>query len=75
MRTVFLDTVGLLATWDASDQWHASARPVFETMLTQRVPVITSTFVAASSAGMLPPVVRIDSPSPGFASRWKRPGG
>jgi len=45
MRTVFLDTVGLLATWDASDQWHAAALQVYETMLAQRLPVITSTFV------------------------------
>ena len=25
MRTVFLDTVGLLASWDSTDQWHAVA--------------------------------------------------
>ena len=27
---VFLDTVGLIALWDASDQWHAAALPVFQ---------------------------------------------
>jgi hypothetical protein len=25
MTTVFMDTVGLLALWDESDQWQASA--------------------------------------------------
>jgi hypothetical protein len=25
MNTVFLDTVGLLAQWDSTDQWHAAA--------------------------------------------------
>ena len=25
MKTVFLDTVGLLALWDGSDQWHEIA--------------------------------------------------
>jgi predicted nucleic acid-binding protein len=25
MRTVFLDTVGLLASWDSTDQWHEPA--------------------------------------------------
>ena len=25
MRTIFLDTVGLLALWDEADQWHAAA--------------------------------------------------
>jgi hypothetical protein len=25
MKTVFLDTAGLLALWDSSDQWHSAA--------------------------------------------------
>jgi len=29
MRTVFLDTVGLLALWNANDQWHDSAVTAF----------------------------------------------
>ena len=37
MRTVFLDTVGLLAVWDSADQWHVAAEPVFQTLLTDRV--------------------------------------
>jgi len=45
MNAVFLDTVGLLATWDTTDQWQTAARPVFERMMAQRVPVVTTTFV------------------------------
>jgi hypothetical protein len=26
MKDVFLDTVGMIAVWDNSDQWHADAR-------------------------------------------------
>lgn len=29
MRTVFLDTVGLLALWDETDQWHSAAASAF----------------------------------------------
>ena len=29
MKPVFLDTVGLIAVWDDSDQWHDLAMPVF----------------------------------------------
>jgi uncharacterized protein len=31
--TVFLDTVGLLALWDESDQWHTAAQSGFNQML------------------------------------------
>jgi hypothetical protein len=30
MRMVFLDSVGLLATWDTRDQWHVKANPVLD---------------------------------------------
>jgi predicted nucleic acid-binding protein len=29
VKPVFLDTVGLIAVWDDSDQWHKDASPVF----------------------------------------------
>ena len=45
MTPVFLDTIGLLATWDAADQWHPLARPVFELLLKQRRPVVTTSFI------------------------------
>jgi len=30
MNAVFLDTVGLLALWNRSDQWHESAKQLFK---------------------------------------------
>ena len=29
MTAVFLDTLGLLAVWDVSDQWHAAAEAAY----------------------------------------------
>jgi predicted nucleic acid-binding protein len=45
MTPVFLDTIGLLASWDAADQWHALAKPVLELITKQRRPIITTTYV------------------------------
>ena len=45
MNVVFLDTVGLLATWDEADQWHKVAFPVYERILRDRVLVTTTTAV------------------------------
>lgn len=45
MNSVFLDTVGLLALWDRSDQWHQGAETAFESLLSARVRLITTTFV------------------------------
>lgn len=36
MRTVLLDTVGLLAIWDEDDQWHSAAEPAFRQLMTER---------------------------------------
>jgi predicted nucleic acid-binding protein len=64
MSPVFLDTVGLLAEWDSSDQWHALARQAFQTMLASRRPMVTTTFVllecgnAASRKPYRPSVAR-----------------
>ena len=43
--TVFLDTVGLLALWDQSDQWHDAAQGCFGRLVESRTDLITSTSV------------------------------
>jgi predicted nucleic acid-binding protein len=43
--TVFLDTVGLLAVWDESDQWHPSAQASFFQLCHERANFITTTFI------------------------------
>jgi predicted nucleic acid-binding protein len=45
MKPVFLDTVGLIALWDNSDQWHAAARPVFEALLAGHRPMVTTSSI------------------------------
>jgi predicted nucleic acid-binding protein len=42
---VFLDTVGLLALWDRSDQWHRAAVTAFETIAKERAGLYTSSLV------------------------------
>jgi len=43
--TVFLDTVGLLAVWDESDQWHRAAQACFSELLACRADLVTSSFI------------------------------
>jgi predicted nucleic acid-binding protein len=43
--TVFLDTVGLLAVWDESDQWHHAAQACLSKLLASRADLVTSSFV------------------------------
>jgi len=43
--TVFLDTVGLLAVWDESDQWHRAAHFCFSELLRGRTDLVTSSYV------------------------------
>lgn len=45
MSAVFLDTVGLLALWDVSDQWHSAAEKAFVDLMSQRSTMVTTTFV------------------------------
>jgi predicted nucleic acid-binding protein len=45
MNTVFLDTVGLIATWDEADQWHAAAEAAFAQIMSERRPFVTTTFI------------------------------
>ncbi len=42
---VFLDSVGLIAVWNADDQWHAAARPVFAELIKERTRLIATTYV------------------------------
>ncbi|HTR41889.1 MAG TPA: PIN domain-containing protein [Pseudomonadales bacterium] len=43
--TVFLDTVGLLALWDESDQWHRPSTVSFSELLASRADLVTTSFV------------------------------
>lgn len=45
MTTVFLDTVGLVALWDRSDQWHAIAARAFDEIEADRFALLSTTFV------------------------------
>ena len=45
MTVVFLDTVGLLALWDTSDQWHGPAEAAFTRLVETRATLVTTTFV------------------------------
>jgi predicted nucleic acid-binding protein len=42
---VFLDTVGMIAVWDTSDQWHAAAEAAFSELLRDNVPLLTTNYV------------------------------
>jgi predicted nucleic acid-binding protein len=50
MNSVFLDTVGLLAIWDDTDQWHRLASIAYATIRRGPVEVLTTTFVLAECA-------------------------
>jgi predicted nucleic acid-binding protein len=45
MTGVFLDTVGLLAVWDTSDQWHAPASGAYQNLLRRGCPLLTTNSV------------------------------
>jgi len=48
--TVFLDTVGLLAVWDESDQWHLEAQACLAGLLAARADLVTTSFVLLECA-------------------------
>lgn len=50
MSAVFLDTVGLLALWDADDQWHNLASTAFDRIVSARQVVVTTNFVLLECA-------------------------
>jgi predicted nucleic acid-binding protein len=45
MNAVFLDTVGMLAQWDQSDQWHGGAARAFKELVARGDRTVTTTFV------------------------------
>lgn len=45
MNGVFLDTVGLIATWDIRDQWHDEADAAFRELLSQGLRLLTTPLV------------------------------
>jgi predicted nucleic acid-binding protein len=45
MRAVFLDSVGLLALWSQTDQWHDLAETAFAEITRNKSTLITTTFV------------------------------
>lgn len=49
MSTVFVDSVGLLALWNASDQWHGAANKAFEQINDGRTTLLTTAFILLES--------------------------
>lgn len=47
---IFLDTVGLVALWDQSDQWHSAALKAFQAFSRERTDLYTSTYVLLECA-------------------------
>ena len=45
MSLVFADTVGLVALWNRSDQWHAAATRAYEAMRSRSSTLITTSFI------------------------------
>jgi len=45
VRPVFLDTVGMVAVWERSDQWHQAASGVFQNLLRSGVLFATTPYV------------------------------
>jgi predicted nucleic acid-binding protein len=45
VNPIFLDTVGLLALWDADDQWHDLAEAAYAELLGRKSTFITTTFI------------------------------
>lgn len=45
MNGVFLDTVGMIAVWDDTDQWHEAASAAYRNLLAQGQRLVTTSFV------------------------------
>lgn len=45
MMPVFLDTVGLLAVWDISDQWNAAADLAYRTVVERGQQLLTTSII------------------------------
>lgn len=49
MNGVFLDTVGLIAVWDTSDQWHEPADAAFNNLSRENIPLFSTSYVLFES--------------------------
>ncbi len=45
MKTVFLDTVGLLALWEKRDQWHDDARRAMDNLNLELAKLVTTALI------------------------------
>ncbi|MCO6458538.1 MAG: hypothetical protein J5I93_24800 [Pirellulaceae bacterium] len=45
MNPVLLDTVGLIAVWDKTDQWHDDAEPVFLSLVKSGRTLLTTPLI------------------------------
>lgn len=50
MNAVFLDTVGLIAIWNRSDQWHAIATAAFTDLVQRQARLVTTPYVLLECA-------------------------
>jgi len=63
MRAAFADTVGLLALWDRSDQWHEVAERAFQLLSQSKTALHTTSFVlleCANAAARRPYRLEVD---------------
>jgi predicted nucleic acid-binding protein len=45
MTDIFMNTVGMIALWNSSDQWHQAADPAYRGILSQGQRLITTSLV------------------------------
>ena len=50
MTDVLLDTVGMIAVWDDTDQWHAAAKAAYEQLLAEGRRLATTPLVLCECA-------------------------
>jgi predicted nucleic acid-binding protein len=50
MRTVFLDTVGMIALWNEKDQWHGPATAAFALLDASATRFVTTSYVLLECA-------------------------
>jgi predicted nucleic acid-binding protein len=50
MNAVFLDTVGMIAVWDDTDQWHSGAKEAYALLLSQGRRLISTHLVLCECA-------------------------
>ena len=53
MRSAFADTVGLIALWDRTDQWHDAAEKAFAVLAQDKTILYTTSFVMLECANAM----------------------